>query len=170
MVKLKKIWPDFQFDLRGDSERENHEIFHSIVSPNIENFDFIFTKGINPKDYKVTFMGLGRKIAPGSGVDLDKNSLKYLVRNSIPHQDMRPLVYNETKAIFAEYAFYYLKAGLMANTPDDAIKYFEEALKIVPYCIPAQQNICHLQKKMGQDATGCLRKLEMLTLTELNYF
>jgi hypothetical protein len=149
---------------------KTRDVLTHIVRPNLAKFDFILTPHVDSKAFHVTYLGLGRKLTDGSGEEVDLASLKKTERRSDPMTLDLPTGFIEYKQLYAEYAFPYLKAGLLARTPDQAMSYFKEALELVPYCAPALGNICSLLKKSGQPSTECEAQLSTLRANELNYF
>ncbi|MBI3558173.1 MAG: DUF2723 domain-containing protein [Deltaproteobacteria bacterium] len=168
--KIKSLRPELKIDPDYDKGPDSRDIFKHVVDPNIAKFDFYFTRDVNPSSYKVTFQGLGRKITVGSGVAFDQASAARISGSSGVEGMASSSEFNEYKALYAEYAYYYLKRGLEVRSRADSLKYFTLALKAVPYCIPALINICALKKASGESNQECLGEVESLREREFNYF
>ena len=168
--KITPLWPSFQLRSGWSEEKPPRDVFRNVVQPNIQKFDFIFTGGVNPQDYLVTFAGLGRRVSQGIGVTLDEDSLKRIVRYDVVPMDLFVGEFHELKSLYSEYAYYYLKAGQMAANRKVAMQYFQKAIEIVPYCIPAKINICQLIKESGEDVSECMLQLAKLRASEVNYY
>jgi hypothetical protein len=149
---------------------ESRDVLTHIVAPNLGKFDFVVTPKIDPRLFHITYLGLGRKLTAGNGEDVDLASLNKIERHSNPMGLDLPPGFTEYKSLYAEYAFPYLKAGLLAQTPEQAMGFFKQALSVVPYCGPALSNICTLLKKSGQSSAECEAHSADLRANELNYF
>lgn len=173
MAKLRIARPDFVFDPGWNEGLHARDVIHNVVKPNITNYQFIMTDRVNTSDFHVIFLGLGRrlsKLSAASPTELDPDSLTRIVRRSDPSRLAPSSQPDELKMLFADYAFYFLKEGLLAANKEAALRSFEKAIEIVPYCLPAIQNRCALLSDLGRDATECRRVLENTSAYDPGYF
>jgi hypothetical protein len=170
IAKIEAHFTNFHIDPAYQTEAAGgRDVLRHIVDPNLANYDFVFTGGISPQDYHLTFMALGQRISQGKGESLDSESLSLIALHS--HPPATPsLNYDETKALYAEYADYDLAAAILATSSADAREHLQQALRTVPYCLPAQKNLCGLLKMEKQETTECERRFSEMMATEYNYY
>lgn len=158
--KIQLVEPSFHL---SDPEKiwstRNLSIEKDLIDPNSSSISLIFTRGFQDgKNYHSTFLGLGRLVKSGSGLEFDDSSqaqielrTQYKVRPSGPQSYSRALLY-------AEYSHFFLAQGLTSYSTgkkDEAIKSWKAALERVPYAFPALTNLCSLA---GESEPQCLKK------------
>ena len=139
------------------SERKM-DFIEDLLKPNTSHYKFFLTKNFqNFTDFKLTFLPLGRIIEKGQGLNLDE-SLTVDVPVNFNSQSIQGF---SKKMLHAEYAHYYLAKGMLVYSQKQvpqALASWKKAISIVPYCLPAYQNICQLTP---QDSSFCsTEKLE----------
>ncbi len=139
------------------SERKM-DFIEDLLKPNTSHYKFLLTKNFqNYTDFKLTFLPLGRIIEKGQGLNLDE-SLFVDVPVNFNSQSIQGF---SKKMLHAEYAHFYLAKGMLVYAQKQeplALASWKKAVSIVPYCLPAYQNICQLTP---QDPEFCsTEKLE----------
>jgi hypothetical protein len=148
--KIIFIFNDFNFQTNQISKSRKYSLENDLLEPNLNKFTFVMTRNYNSENFKTTYMTLGRKISKGKGIEFEPYLKPILTEDSsiISH----PLSeYNIYRDIYSEYAYYYLAKGInnyRLNQRELARKTFEDALRIVPYCLPAQTNLCQLLESL----------------------
>lgn len=145
-----------------------------LFNPNIQKYRFFFTEDFaSPNDFKMTVNALGRKIEPGSGIAFNEASVgKLQFRSTI--NDFTPTEgYDPYKQVFADYAHYYLALGsILARNGqlERGQQALQQALVIVPYCIPAMEKLCKIEQMTQANPQSCFETLEAMKDKEVNYF
>jgi hypothetical protein len=122
-----------------------------IIQPNIEKNNFFVLRNNNYKEYKMTFLPIGKTItnAPPMVETLENLNLPFPIdfKNTSPAQSFSKKYAN------AEYTFYHLQAGnnfYKLNKIENALTEWKKAFTIAPYCQPALNNICKLEPNYSQ--------------------
>ncbi len=170
LEKIKVLRPDFRLAANFDQGPHALDVFKQFIEPNLKKFDFYLTKNIGFPQTKATYLALGRKISAGSGVQFDEASVTRIRHSTLAADLPVSLEFNEHKSLFAEYAYFDLKRGLLAQSRTKALAFFSQALQTVPYCLPALGNICVLKKGLGEDDRECLSQLQKMQQLEFNYY
>lgn len=168
LAKFMQHSPGFHFD--PSWQAGSRDVFKAVVSPNINSFDFYFSGGVHPPEFKTTYMALGRKLSVGHGEEFDDASIQRLKLNSDAHQFTPSLEPSEYKALFADYAFIHLKHALAAHDFHEALDHYDRALEIVPYCNVAVKNSCILRAMNHLPFNSCREQLLKMEETEARYF
>ncbi|MEK6704866.1 MAG: DUF2723 domain-containing protein [Bdellovibrionota bacterium] len=174
LEKIKKFYPDFTEPNQELLKNRPPDISTDLIMPNLKNFSIHFTKGFNDsKNFHITYLALGRRITKGKGVSFEPDSFKLLSFRSQPSFSDYSLRYEAIKEVYSEYAYYHLAQG-MDNYRNDRLVAaklsFLDALKIVPYCTPAVENLCSFHSKFDRERKNCLDHLEQLMLWQYQYF
>lgn len=165
--KIQKTHPDFVFGTGWD-KAISRGIFKYLIEPNIDHYQFILTDPVRKKGLKMTVLGLGRKFSEGTGFALNPSSLKKIQIRSTPKRLPNNRHFIE-RALFAQYSYYYLDAGMGAKSPEESLKLFKKALDIVPYCIPAMRNVCALEQHTN-NYQKCAADFNTLLKSSIKYF
>ncbi len=167
LAKAKQRWPALSYDPELLRSKKSLDIFAQFFVPNMEHFSIIHVMPFTSSRGRTTFYPLGRVLEAGSGGAIAE----------VPFIDPTPPAYRadsadfvDTKAMFAEYAYYHLargKAVLEQGNKDGARRAFLDGLARVPYCIPCLRNACQLEVEESERCSAALSKLEE---TEYDYF
>jgi hypothetical protein len=141
-----------------------------LVMPNLKKFDILTHLEFKNYDrYKIIFMPLGRFLTEGSGVDFynGQNRLnfrykEYDLKSNIADYD----IYRE---LWSDYgATPYIKGINFLRTGSETLAKaeLEEALKLVPWNVPALKELCLIEKNPQKEIT-CRGRLHA---TEENYY
>jgi hypothetical protein len=146
-----------------------------LLRPNLERCEFVFQDRFsNTEQYKITYLPIGRRVEAGSGIGFDDSSIARLQLRSTPGLCRVPQCYDPTKKVFAEYAYLPLSRGLVAfknNNLPIAEYNFRIATQLVPYALPAWENLCLVLSSQRSSTTeACQRQREAIRAREFNYF
>ena len=149
LLNEEKIFSELKMDFVED-----------LLKPNTAQYKSILTRHFqNSADFKLTFLPLGRIVEKGQGLNLNE-SLPATMTADISAQ-FDSLQGFSKKLLHAEYSHYYLAKGMMSfaqKQEADALVSWKKAIALVPYCLPAYQNICQITP---QDSQYCsVEKLE----------
>lgn len=145
--KLEKLLPDFKIENKNKIFKERKlNLFTDVLNPNIQKFSFVFPNGFqDTKNFKITFLQLGRIVSKGSGIYFQSNGVLPKLEQGKYEVNFYSFQGFSKKYIWADYSNYDLARGLVfysQNNTIDAAKAWRKAISIVPYCYPAYINLC----------------------------
>lgn len=139
----EKIWSARHIDLPSD-----------LIAPNIQKFSVIVPTGYQDgKTFNTTFLGLGRLIRQGQGLEFDEASLAAVSLRTVYERRPVGLQSFSRGFLYSEYSYFYLARGLYDRSSGQTEKALEDmrsALERVPFAYPALINLCNL--KHGMDS------------------
>lgn len=150
LKKIQQIAQNFQLsDPRKIWSTRKLDIEKDLLGPNMKNFSIIVSKGYqNGKNYHTTFLGLGRIVQEGSGLDFnDESPNKLQLRTLYKEHSIKPQNFSKG-LLYSEYSHFYLARGLFkfaSGHKDKALEDWKTALNRVPFALPALTNFCNLK-------------------------
>lgn len=167
-AKLLRQLPELKFDAARIAATRELDFSKDLIEPNLGRIDFVFEENFHDRNFKTTYLPVGRVIGKGSGIAIDRTSEEKLVLRSRPSLDLPARAFSSTQAQWAKYAFINLAEGLKfheAGRTNEALSAFVSALSNVPYCIPALINVCSLNP-----TPDCEEKTRELSERYFNYY
>ena len=153
-----------------------------ILGPNLKKFNFATTSTVSTKKFKTLYLPVGRVFVEGTGED-------WVPRKGLLHRHDPSIIVNTYAPrtflqIYALYAHYYLRKGMFEADHlnlTQAEEAFRKALREVPYCIPALENLCKIKEirlavQRGPDQQGqaelksCKDLVSIMKNITFNYF
>lgn len=166
--KIQEVFPQFAFPRKPIILKEkklNQDL--DLFLPNISKISFIVTKDYRDgTHYKLTFLNLGRVLQEGHGIYFQSNERQrpeFILDEKIHNPQ------NFTKhKLYYEYTHYYLAkaANLFESNKEEAIRLWEESIKIVPYAYPPMVNLC----EQFPDRYAFCKNLDEIQKTNNGYY
>ncbi|MBF0299297.1 MAG: tetratricopeptide repeat protein [Oligoflexia bacterium] len=166
--KISREYPEIKINGKKLDDSKKLHLEKDLLSINIDRFNFCLSRKIDDiTNFKVSFLPLGIFLEKGKG----KFFYDYILSNSINkfEKSYDTLVKSDNLfmlKIWSQYSFYFLALGMdyyQQKKISKAIEAFQQALKIVPFAYPAQQNICQIFKETGvKDVSQCLKDLAVM--------
>ena len=166
--RFRRMAPELRLENPGPDASNRVESF---LKQNMGKFEIVATYPVAPAEFHVSLLGLGRRLSEGTGIDVDMISIGRMQLRSNAANLPASKELNILKLIYSNYAFPYLQDGIEhANDPREALKSFERAHDVVPYCIPAIAKICQIKSELKQSVADCKAAGDEVYENEYIYF
>jgi hypothetical protein len=144
LPKIKSLIPGFTLPNSTTIYRKRTlNVSDDIVKPNLEKINFVMIKDYKGDSwYEITFLNLGRLIQNGTGINFLEDEIPL---GPVP-DDKGPQFYTKNY-LYYQYSHFYLAKALVAfekGEIDEATKFWEKAIEVVPYAYPPMANLCSL--------------------------
>jgi hypothetical protein len=160
-IKLHKLIPNFILNNRNTifNLKKMDEI-EDLIKPNLQTYSFIFENNFqDSKNYKITYLQLGRMISFGNGVFFNNENISF----QFPKDFNIDLIANSfqgfsKKSVQSHYSHYHLARGQFLYSQKDvgnAKTSWFKAIELVPYCYPAYFNICKVESSSIIQTSYC---------------
>jgi hypothetical protein len=165
VTKTQAVLPAFQLRNSANIWRTRRlQLEKDLIEPNARELALIVSHGYSDgQHFSTRFLGLGRVLRPGTGVEFDSSSLHKITlhtHHAIPPRG--PSSFSKG-LLYSEYAHFFLAQGLAHLTekkPEEAQNDFHLALEAVPFALPAWTHLCQLSQ--GRDPQCTPARLEQL--------
>lgn len=150
--KIRQVSPAFQLpNFQNIWNSKKLDIDKDLIEPNFQLFSVVISKGHQDGNaFHTTFLGVGRMVSKGSGVDFDDNAASHIqLRTQYQERPQGPQSFSKG-LLYAEYSHFFLAKGLSdlaLGRVENAVKDWRNALDRVPYAFPALTNLCQLVKE-----------------------
>lgn len=145
--KIQQFIPTFELPAaEAILKNRTLDIQKDLFAPNQE-ISWILTKGTWGHS---TYLGLGRLVKPGAGIDFDEASLAEVSLRT--RYESRPVGAQSFSRgfLYAEYSHFGIAEGIALasqGSKELAKRAWQEALEKVPFAYPALKNICDLEER-----------------------
>ena len=116
------------------------------INPNLEKCVLYFdNKFTNYRDYKLTFLPVGRIVSNGNGIHFGNLPPTPTGRRSAPSLSLDKPKFDMEKYVYGHYAHFDLAMSSFfsrQNLWQESLQHAERAILLVPYCIPAWKIRC----------------------------
>lgn len=152
-------------------------LIEDVFKPNIQAFNIITPAVITEQaQFKLSILPLGRLISPGSGAEIyyDSTSPKMVLRSSYKDISSSKSEFDFFRYYWSDYAILPLIRGtelVRIGKLEEARKVFEDLLVNVPWCFPARERLCEIERlEQPGSYESCLALLKVLKEEYYPYF
>jgi hypothetical protein len=173
--KISDLNVGFLFDAGPIQKSLHFSLEKDLLAPNVARLAFHVPSGFtNSASFRLTYLALGRRIEAGQGESFDgHHESEFVLRSGPSVLKSESTDYDPFRSVFSEYAYFHLALGRAMTDQERfaaAESEFLAAIRRVPYCLPAAQNLCTLKGRVGLDTAQCQLELKRLWAANYDYY